>query len=232
MSLRFPQDLIQAGDAKCSLDALLLAAFVEGAHERVVDLGAGCGVVGLGLLLRDAAGSVAGLEKDEAQLEAARQNARLFGLEHRYTACAADFAMDGSAGTGAKQADLVVCNPPWRLERAERPPVSARRRAALYGTEQTLALFARAGASRLRRGGRYVSVAGAERLADMMHALTGAGLCPTRLRLAHPRPGRAAAFALLEARCQVKGRLRVEPPLILHEAGGYSGQAREFCCWL
>ena len=173
MSLRFPQDLIQAGDVKCSLDALLLAAFVQGTHERVVELGAGCGVIGLGLLLLNTAGSVVGLEKDEVQLEIARRNARQFGLEDRYEARQADFEEDRNAGKGA---DLAVCNPPWRLEGAERLPVSARRRIALYGTERTLALFAGAGASRLRRGGLYVCVVGAQRLADMICALAGAGL--------------------------------------------------------
>jgi len=240
MSLRFPQDLVQAGDAKCSLDALLLAAFVEGRHERAVDLGAGCGVIGLGLLLRDVAGSAIGLDKNEAQVEAARNNARLFGLSHRYLACLADFG--GQEGVsppheakpepGSALADLAVCNPPWRLERAQRVPRSIRRQEALYGTELTLALFAKAGACRLRRGGRYAAVVGAQRLADMFRALDGANLCPTRLRLVHPRPGRAAVFALLEARHQTKGSLRVEPPLILHENRGYSGQALAFCRWL
>jgi tRNA1Val (adenine37-N6)-methyltransferase len=229
---RFPQDLIQAADAKCSLDALLLAAFVEGGHEKVVDLGAGCGVIDLGLLLRDAAASEVGLDKDETQLDAARSNARLFGMEHRYAARWADFSAEEGAEEGSASADLAVCNPPWRLERAQRAPVSVRRRAALYGTDRTLELFALAGAGHLRRGGRFASVVGAERLADMFHALTAAGLCPTRLRLVHPRPGRTAVFALIEARHQVKSSLRVEPPLTLHEGRGYSKEAATFCCWL
>jgi len=235
---RFPQDLIQAGDAKCSLDALLLAAFVEGRHERAVDLGAGCGVVGLGLLLRGVAGSVIGLDKDEAQVEAARKNARLFDLSHRYAAYPVDFAADfeGYPETRIEPesppSDLAVCNPPWRLEGAQRLPRSLRRQEALYGTQTTLALFARAGACRLRRGGRYAAVVGAQRLADMFRALDGANLRLTRLRLVHSRPGRAAVFALLEARLRIKASLRVEPPLILHENGAYSEQVLAFCRWL
>jgi tRNA1(Val) A37 N6-methylase TrmN6 len=198
----------------------------------------------LGLLLREAAGSVIGLEKDEVQVEAARQNARLFGLEGRYAALCADLTADAGADAGGDagkgdagkgDADLAVCNPPWRLSLAQRPPFSARRRAALYGTEHTLALFAGAGARRLRRGGSFAAVVGADRLADMLRALDGAGLCPTRLRLVHSRPRRAAVFALLEARRAVKGRLRVEPPLIVHdgnEGRGYSEEARAFCRWL
>ena len=231
--IRFPQDLVQADGAHCSVDALLLAAFVDGSCTRALDLGAGCGVIGLGLLLRNAAGSVEALEKDAEQCAAARTNARALGLEPRFAVRCADLEAPATAAEIWADADLVVCNPPWRLLTAQRAPASERRRAALYGTAETLPLFARAAAARLRRGGQYAAVVGAERLPDLLHALRAASLCPVRLRLVHPRPERPAVFALLAARYQVQGRLCIEPPLVLHgEGAGYSEAARQFCAWL
>ena len=230
---RFPQDLAQADDVRCSVDALFLAAFVDGMYELAVDLGAGCGVVGLGLLLRGTAARVEALELDAVQAEAAGVNARLFGLDERFAVRQGDVG-DAPQPELAHQADLVVSNPPWRLLGAQRPPVSERRRQALYGTAGTLPLFAAAGAARLRRKGVCAMIVGAERLTDLLEALRTVELCPVCLRFVHPRPGREAVFALVAARYGVQGRLRVEAPLIVHGPTGkkYSDETLRFCPWL
>lgn len=229
---RFPQDLAQAADVRCSVDALLLAAFVQGTHARAVDLGAGCGVVGLGLLLRGVAAHVEAIERDEEQALAVGRNAVTYGMAERLTVMRADIACPPAHGT-AHASDLAVCNPPWRLRAAQRPPTSARRAMALYGTPETLPQFVRAAALRLRRGGLFAAVIGAERLPDLLAAACAQQMAPTRLVLVHPRPEKPATFALLEARNQVQTRLRIEPPLVLHgRTTRFSPAAQRFCPWL
>jgi tRNA1Val (adenine37-N6)-methyltransferase len=235
---RFPYDLAQADDVRCSLDALLLAAFAGKGATLAVDIGAGCGVVGFGLLLRGAAATVIGLERDGRQADNARRNALALGLEDRYGIRLADIAED--CDFPPHTADLAVCNPPWRLLPGERPPASPRRCAALYGTARTLSLFARSAARCLKPGGAFCAITGADRLADMLAALETAALRPCRLLAVHPRPGRRAVFALVEARAAVRCRLAIEPPLILHGGlhdgpgsnAAYSAQIMEFCPWL
>lgn len=64
--------------------------------------------------------------------------------------------------------------------------------------------------------GALALVCGAERLTDVLTALPPR-LRPVRLRFVHGRPGKAAAFFLLEARKGSKAALRVEAPLLLED---------------
>lgn len=88
----FPRGLHQpAGCFRFSADALLLASFAGGASARsFADLGTGCGVVGLALLLRYPRLSGMGIEQDATLVDAARTNAQRLGLSARFTAHHAD----------------------------------------------------------------------------------------------------------------------------------------------
>lgn len=231
----FPRGLAQAEGAHFSLDALLLACFAPEA-DAAVDLGAGCGVVGLGLLLLRRTRSVLALELDSDQAEAARENARTLGFAEACTVRVCD-VFDPAAPSASADAPLplAVTNPPWRIRGAERLPASPRRQHALYGTAETLPRFAQAAARRLERGGAFCSVTGAYRLPDLLAAMAAAGLSPSRLRCVHPRPGSPAGFVLVEARNRVSARMVVEPPLFLHGPGhaqAYTSEAVRFCPWL
>lgn len=199
---RFPRGLTQPpGAFRCSEDALLLARFtlrgVSGSGPwRFADLGTGCGVAALALLLEASEATGLGVEIDPELTAAANSNAARLGLAGRFAAHCADLA-DWPPEPAAF--DRVICNPPWRLEGAGKVPPSPARRRALFGTAETLPLFARAAARLLRPGGRAVAVVGAARLPDMLAAFSAANLAPCRLCCVHPRPDRAAVFALVEA---------------------------------
>ncbi|AAS94935.1 hypothetical protein DVU_0452 [Nitratidesulfovibrio vulgaris str. Hildenborough] len=89
---RFPRGLHQpAGSFRFSADALLLASFAGGTAARsFADLGTGCGVVGLALLLGSSRLSGVGIEQDAALVNAARANAHRLGLSTRFTVHHAD----------------------------------------------------------------------------------------------------------------------------------------------
>jgi ribosomal protein L11 methyltransferase len=82
-----------------------LAARIAGG-ERVLDVGCGSGVLGLGAL-RLGAGSVVAADIDQVAVEAARRNAALNGLEGHLEATAAP--LDEIAGTF----DVIVANIGW-----------------------------------------------------------------------------------------------------------------------
>ena len=229
--LAYPRGFEQAESVHFSLDALLLAAFAPAA-QRAVDLGSGCGVVGLGLLLRETAASVIGYDNDPEQVEASRHNAQHLGFANVFAAHCRDVA---SLRPGeVSRADLVVCNPPWRRRGAERLPASPRRQKALYGDAETLQLFCRAAASCLESGGTLTVVVGADRLADVLAAMTTARISPSRLLSVHPRLKSPARFVLAEGRYAMSARLRVLPSLVLHDgdSADYTDEAMDFCPWL
>lgn len=213
---RFPRGLVQpAGSFRCSVDALLLARFAaEGMRDAsplfFADLGTGCGVVGLALLLaladRHPALCGCGLELDPHLVAAARHNTVRLGLRGHFAVHRVDLCDAGRLEPWAGNCHRVLFNPPWRLEGAGRLPPSSVRRKALFGTPETLPLFAGAAARLLRPGGRAVCIVGAARLADLLAALSGAGLRPRRLRCVHTGPGQPARLVLAEASAPLPGR--------------------------
>lgn len=261
----FPRGLVQPeGSFRFSVDALLLAAFAGEAltdgqgHARgggriapaaraasghgkplaFADLGTGCGVVGLALLLAHPRLTGTGIDIDEELADAARRNAAMLGLTERFRVLRADLAapLEVSAFDALPPAgsmDLVVANPPYRLPGSGRLSPSGQRTRALFETHGTLPAFAGAAARLLRTGGRSCWVYGPDRLPDLLLALRATGQEPRRLRCVHSRAHGPAARVLVEARRAGRPGLVVEPPLVLNAGQGaataLTGEALAFC---
>ena len=72
----FPRGLAQPeGGYRFSLDSILLACFASPGRNHVgIDLGCGCGVIGLALLLRHPGLTLTGVELDEDIIQFAEKN--------------------------------------------------------------------------------------------------------------------------------------------------------------
>ncbi|EGB15336.1 methyltransferase small [Pseudodesulfovibrio mercurii] len=230
----FPRGLVQPGGGyRFSLDSLLLAAFANVTRGQTgLDLGCGCGVVALGLLLRQPGLRLAGVELNPLSVRAAEENAASLHFSDKLSIIqgdVADWQPDGVV-------DFVVANPPYRKLGKGRPSADEERRAARFEATGTFAAFARCAALALKTRGRFTFVHLPERLAELLADLAGAGLTPKRMRLVHGKPDQEARMILVEAVKAAAQGLRVEPPLILHEGEGkgtrLSGQALEFCPFL
>lgn len=237
----FPRGLAQpACGFRFSADALLLACFAANrVCRRVLDLGAGCGVVGLGLLLHlpDADIQVIGVDCSPDMVEAATANATALGLDHRYRAVLGDVrAMAEIADCAPNAFDLVLCNPPYRQPGHGRLPPDPDKQAARFETSADLEDFFQAAARSLDTKGRLALVHLPEHLHRIFTALAKAGLEPKRLRLVHGREDKAASLLLLEARKAVRPGLRIEPPLLLYaqkaQGSELTQDARAFCPFL
>ena len=186
---------------RVSTDSMVLADFCRDAGGRGLDLGCGCGTLGLLLLGSGAAGSVCGIE---IQPEAARQ---------------------AEAQIPAGSFDFAVSNPPYY------PPGSGRLRKedslSLARSELCCPLDAlcAAAARALRWGGRLYLVHKPERLADLMVFLRAARLEPKRLRFVRHSAASAVSLVLLEARLGGKPGLQIEPELVLYGPDGSESAA-------
>ncbi len=97
-----------------SLDAVLAAHFCRpGKTDRILDLGAGCGIIGLILAFRHPAVSVTGLEFQPDLARLARDNVERNNLARRFTIIEGDLR-NNSGLLPAESFDLVVGNPPYR----------------------------------------------------------------------------------------------------------------------
>ncbi len=205
--------LIQSGDGyRFSIDAVLLSEFATIRPEDVVfDLGAGCGVISLILLLTKPVGRIFGLEVQEGLVTQAGRNARLNGFEKRMDVVRGDIRHLPFA---FKCADVVVCNPPYRKIKSGRINPDSRKAIARHEIMASLDDFLRAATVLLAKKGRIALVYPAVRLTEILVSLRRFNLEPKRLRIHHPNLDSSAKIALIEARLGGRPGLEVLPPLL------------------
>lgn len=193
-------------------DALLLADFAEAKpHERVCDLGTGCGILPL-LLCRTALPTVDAVELQPEAAALARRNVEENGLADRVTVYEQDWrALTLPVGTY----DRVLCNPPYFPEGGGKLPPDPARSIARYEQGDTLGDVTAVASRLLKNGGHFLLCHRPERLADVLSALRAAKLEPKRLQFVHTRADLPPFLLLCDAVRGAKPALRVLPPLIL-----------------
>lgn len=193
---------------RINVDSLLLIGFAgERRVDRVVDLGAGVGVLGILAVSRGIAKRALLVEADAGLAELARRNLRQTGLPGEVREL--DLTRQRLQETGVP---LVLCNPPYYPTATHRASRSPERAAARSGE---LAPFLEAAAAALaRKTGRALLSYPASQLPELFAAAARLGLVPKRLRLVQPRATQPARLALLELRAARPGGLLIEPPLV------------------
>ena len=212
-SLYYHPDLFKPGT-----DSFLLGDFAAPRKgDKVCDLGAGTGLLGLLLFARQNELTVANVELQERSIALAEKSFRESGLIDRCTFHHGDLK-DRKILPPAGSMDYVVSNPPYYSPAAGQTPLSDPLRTARTEDSCTLADVANAAKYLLRWGGRFAMVHRAERLTDVLCTLREHGLEPKRLRLAQHRADSAPSILLVEAVRGGKSGLITEPTLILHGA--------------
>ncbi|WP_297058428.1 methyltransferase [Thermosulfurimonas sp.] len=196
-----------------SVESLLLAEFVRlRGRERLVDLGAGCGVISAVLALRYPGIRIWALEIQEILCRALRLTIRENALSGRVLPLRGDIRRP-PLRPGLFEA--VVANPPFKPPHSGRLPPEESHLLARTETLATLSDFLRAARYLLKTGGRFFLIHTAHRAVEVLCGLREFGLEPKRLRWVHPRPGDEARFLLVEAIKGAAPEVRVDPPLFI-----------------
>ncbi len=193
-----------------STDSMVLSAFARlPKNARVLDLGSGCGTLGLLLCAEHTSCHVTGVERDATAHTCALENIRNNGLEHRLMSICQDLrSYDGSGF------DVCISNPPYFSGGPAAKLASARREDSCSIEE----LFRTAGKA-LRYGGDLFLVHRPERLAQLCACADATGFAPKRLQLVRHRADGPVALILLACRKGGKHGLLWEE-LSLHHADG------------
>lgn len=221
------------GGYRFSIDAVLLAHFAAPRrHERILDLGAGCGVVSLILACRYPDVTLTCLEIQESLVQLIRHNICENSLGGRLQVvfgdlCSIDRLVDADGH------DLVVCNPPYYRVNTGRHNMNEEQAVARHEIKARLDDVVRAAAFALRTKGRLVMIYPASRIASLLSALKCNRLEPKRLRAVYSYPGTEASLCLIEA---VKGGgdgLALMSPLYLYDYPGsdYSPEVAQWYRW-
>ena len=203
---------LSEGAFPLSTDSMVLADFVRLPRDaRVLDLGSGCGTLGM-LLCAGAPGcQVTGIELEASAHQAALENMARNGLDGRLTSICGDLRTI-SQQLAAGSFHCCVSNPPYFSAGPLSRLHPTARRDDLCSTEE---LF-RAAARVLRYGGDFFLVHRPEKLAELCACGASCGLEAKRLRLVRHRENAPVALILLQFR---KGG---KPGLLWEEASLHS----------
>lgn len=197
-----------------STDSIALSDFVRLPRQAaVLDLGAGCGTLGLLLCAKDAACSVTGIEIDENAHRAALKNIEGNCLASRLTSICADLRTVPSIFPPGSF-HCCVSNPPY-FSAEQESANSLTRHEQLCSLD---ALFTAASWA-VRYGGDFFLVHKPERLAQLCACAVKHKLEPKRLCFLRHRPGDAISLILLQCRKGAKPGLVIEEESLYDSAG-------------
>lgn len=205
--------LIQSKDGyRFSIDAILLAEFVTIRQgDVVVDLGTGCGVIPLILLLTKYVGYAFGLEIQEELAGQAARNVLLNGFDDKMRVVLGDIKNHPIA---EESADVVICNPPYRQVKSGRINPDPRRAIARHEIMASIDDILRAARSVLRKKGRLALIYSSVRLADILVRMRRFNLEPKKIQIIYPDLNSGAKLVLVEAILGGRPGLKISSPIV------------------
>lgn len=189
-----------------STDSMVLCHFVRlPKNARVLDLGSGCGTLGLLLCSRNEACTITGLEIDETAHQSALENIRRNGLEPRMESICADLR---SVSERFSPGSFSVCvsNPPYFSGGPASRATPIARREDVCGLRELM----EAAAFTLKFGGDFFLVHRPERLAELIAAGAERALELKRLQLVRHRQNGPVSLIALQFRKGAKPGLQWE----------------------
>ena len=202
-----------------STDSIALAHFVRlPKNATVLDLGSGCGTLGMLLCAEDTSCHVTGIELDEKAHLTALENASRNQLEGRLQSICADLTTL-SEFTTPGSFSCCVSNPPYFTAGPESQSVPLARRE----DRCTMAQLFEAAAWAVKYGGDFYLVHRPERLGEIFACAANVRMEPKRLCLLRHRPDSPVSLVLVQCRKGAKPGLLWEE-LCLHQADGSISQ--------
>lgn len=201
-------------------DSMVLSGFVRlGRNAQVLDLGSGCGTLGVLLCARDPGCRVTGIEVDPEAHAMALRNAADNGLQLRLDSICGDIReIPKLIPPGSFS--VCVSNPPYFSGGPASISTPNARRDDLCSLEQ---LFHSA-AWAVKYGGDFYLVHRAERLAEICACAARNQMEVKRLCLVRHKPESPVSVALFQCRKGAKPGVQLEE-LTLHESDGSHSQA-------
>lgn len=202
-----------------STDSVALAHFARlPKNATVLDLGSGCGTLGMLLCAEDASCRVTGIELDEKAHLTALENASRNQLEGRLQSICADLTTLSEFITPGSFS-CCVSNPPYFTAGPESQSVPLARRE----DRCTMAQLFEAAAWAVKYGGDFYLVHRPERLGEIFACAANVRMEPKRLCLLRHRPDSPVSLVLVQCRKGAKPGLLWEE-LCLHQADGSISQ--------
>jgi tRNA1(Val) A37 N6-methylase TrmN6 len=204
-------------------DSLVLYGFISQFKLKgyVLDVGSGCGILGL-LLKRDfTCIHLSQIEIQKAHYLLNEKNAQENGLEtEMLLGSFLEFCFD-------KKFDFVVSNPPFYHEGSKKSENDALK-ISRYANNLPLEAFCKKVSSVLKPRGSFLFCYDAKQIDLVFAALKNNKFQVETLQFVHSKADKNANLVLIHAKKSSKALVNVLPPLILHDTDG--NLAREVAC--
>jgi tRNA1Val (adenine37-N6)-methyltransferase len=203
-------------------DAVLLANSVKAfSKHRVVDLGAGSGIISIIIAAKTSAKEIVGIEIQPALADMAKRSVAHNKLSDRIKIinCPMQQAKDIIGGGF----DIAVSNPPYE-DAVENPTeVDMCKREQLVTLEEVVA----SAEQLLKFGGVFYIINKAKRLAEIIFYMKQKNIEPKRITLIQPKAGKDIDTVIVEGKKGGKPSLVVPKPLVVYDENGqYTDEVR------
>ncbi len=209
-----------------SLDSVLVAHFLLPHNDAsVLDLGCGCGIIGLIIMYRWKAllSKVVGLEIQPALFQLANENRVLNGFEEKLSIVEGDFCNIKNYFQ-PEQFSHVICNPPFYKPSQGRGNTNQEAYIARHQILADLTAIAKAAKYCVKNKGRVIMIYPSEGMAELVHILRENKLEPKRIQYIYSRKENSAAKLIL-IECIKNGGLGVR---VLQPFYVYQGRGEEY----
>ncbi|MBN2869785.1 MAG: methyltransferase [Campylobacterales bacterium] len=210
--------LYQPDEGYCyNSDSIFLYGFISrfAPQGKLLDVGAGCGIVGL-LVARDfPAVTLEAVEKQSVYAQFARRNAQVNGIA--YTLHEGDFLEHAPHGSY----DWIVSNPPFYHEgvsRSEHPMLHQAR----YNVHLPIEPFIAKISKLLKSSGEAAICYDARQFVQLCSACESSGLRVVDVQFVHSKEDRPSTLVMLHLKKNSKSLLNVLPPMITFKEERYT----------
>lgn len=214
-------NLIQKIDGfKFGVDAVLLSDFANvKKNHRVMDLCTGTGIIPFLIYGKYEPREVYGLEIQNDMVDMAKRSVKLNSLDEKIFFVNEDLK-NIMYLKQLEKFDVITVNPPYKLNNAgiinPSDKLAIARHEVLCNLEDVIS------ASRvlLKDNGRLFMVHRPERLADIFTLMRKYKIEPKRVKMIHPKMGKAPNIVLVEGQRDGGAYLKWEPPLYVYDENG------------
>lgn len=208
-----------------SADAIILYSFVNLPKvQKIADIGAGSGIIGLLLAKKYCNSEVALIEVQDNLVKLAEKNAVLNQLEDRVKAINCDARKIKTICSpllfSANSFDLVISNPPFRRQQTGLISPADEKAIARHEIKLTLIDLVAVSHHLLRSKGRLCIIYHPSRLAELIDTLRKKQMEPKRLRFVYPNIQSEAKMVLVEAVKNGRSEIKIEKPLFIYKKNG------------
>lgn len=189
-------------------------------HYNVLEVGAGCGVLGL-LCGREIAFNLTMIEKDSTMAEICKQNLRINKREANLI-CDDFLTYDFCNADSTRIVfDVILSNPPFYHDgvlKSKNPILFSAR----YAQNLPFVDFVKKVNSLLKPQGEFIFCYDAKAVSKACNVLESYRISPIHMRFVHPKLDKSATLVLCRAKKNSKSQCVVLPPLFTHCNGEFT----------